>query len=208
MIDADDNLNGVLKDSKSGEGRLTTEVRAKLVTEPGIFTNTYEPNTNTLVLNEAFNEGAIMKSVDLNGRQVPMSLFVLIRHMKKMRIPEGSLTKLKHSKVINDKTVFDIHKKAKELGFADDQSKLPAEVVLETFFVKLDKKFIGKLDYEIINARIDNKNGDIFHYQDHVHLDDVDEALFSKNQLDKAGIGLEEEIWVGFDIIVEIKALK
>ena len=154
LIDQNDNQQGSLIDKQYtdlGKTIIQTTVKPNLGgREEGLFVNVYNPRDNELGLDIAFNgDGA--QSVEIQGKQITMTAFNLIRHMKKMRIPDGSLKQIVHLSVVNKQMVIKFNLMLKKLGISD-LSKLPKDVIFDSVFLRMDESLLPELGYKIESA--------------------------------------------------------
>ncbi len=199
IIDENDDLNGLWKDVVMGKKLIETNVKAVNGGRKGLFQNLYsgEDKSFTIICIAPFDA---QKTINIQGNSISLSLYILIKDMKKMKIPKGSLKQLKFSKVLNRQAVMYVNKKLKELHL-ESPNDLSSDVILASSFVRLHKKMFKSLGYKFGKVKIGRK------------FEKVTGKAYAKNPLvnvplDKLGIKPEDEIWVGFDIIVEIESVK
>lgn len=198
-----------------GEIEITTKVFPKnnKNLDHGEFVRTYNPTENMLVLNAAFinDAPAWIKEVKIpfiDGKGIPMQAYVTLRQMKMMNITPGSLIKAKLSTVQNGETLLYVTKAVNDAkSEPNDFSAVESEGLLSLESMRYARTSLTLAGYEITNATVVKMRfTKPIKILEAINQNGIKEL--TGELIEKYGFNYDSEIYINFDVYLDLKLIK
>ncbi|KAA3625617.1 MAG: hypothetical protein DWQ02_21480, partial [Bacteroidetes bacterium] len=139
----------------------------------------------------------------ISGRGIPTQMLVTLRQMKRMNIPDGSLTNAKMSMIQNARTMLEVTKRMNDNNWTD-LGQFGNEI-LEVSSVNYAVSNLKQAGYRISEAGVGN-NLNVKIITPLAALEDYQIAEMTQELLDEYGYDWDTPIYVNFDILFDLEA--